>query len=265
MNFDQLAQATIELGESLNLVDKDRSFKIGLSSKTTDNFQNYPETPGLIYFLNRGASTFTIKGFCSENLKHCFSKINSGDENFLKSKNIDGDNLDKLCFFETKIIEHADLLKEKLFNRRFPIFEQSVCNVSDPGFSWWVESGPSELKIYFKSYGGSKNEQELIKLGPMGDSSFFQAMIERFVYGLKNEMPCSEFSFNQRQMRLTPVDEFNIYFKELRDVIKSGKHFSKELSDFLEAKVGKSLKLFLDEFSVSRLFWLEIEKKLEQN
>ena len=63
-------------------------------------------------------------------------------------------NLDSVLFIEMKDSYRAQLIADLYHGKRFPIREEWLCNLSDPGFSWWlIINDDGSLTIRFQSYG----------------------------------------------------------------------------------------------------------------
>ena len=53
--------------------------------------------------------------------------------------------------FEVSSRKYLDLIVQVLFNKRFPYQEELVFNISDPGYSWWLEECENGLNIFLNS------------------------------------------------------------------------------------------------------------------
>ena len=71
MNLEFLAKETMDL--SLQLSNNHHSTSFGdedqFSMEKFDLKEEFPEAPGLLYYVDRGPSTFVIRGVASENAK----------------------------------------------------------------------------------------------------------------------------------------------------------------------------------------------------
>jgi len=228
-----------------------------------------PKAPGLIYLIEKGQNTFCIRGIPVSDIDETITKIRSrpdmlsGWQGALFAPD-DDSSLEKLSkqllYFQTPSLELAEILQDHLVNRRFPYEEDVLCNVSDPGFSWWLDDRGNEFSIYFKSYGINRIQSQR-RLGPIGDAKIssgrFMAMQDIF----RTIFPVRDYSITDREMRLAPLSATNAKYIELKDLLIEGK-FAWGLQDFPSTRQGRTLYYFFREMACSRRFWLSIEENL---
>lgn len=109
-------------------------------AKVAPQVSIYPDTPGIIYKIDNGPSTFCVRGYSVANIREGFKELGqmySSKRPILKISH--DDDFSQVMFFETKSFELAEAVREQIINRRFPHQEDAVCNISDPGFSWWMD------------------------------------------------------------------------------------------------------------------------------
>ena len=232
------------------------------------------QVPGVFYHLEKKTSTFVIRIFESYDLSLDYPKILKNPENYptlrLVSDEI-SDISEKLKFFECDLFELAVEIKSELANKRFPIFEERVFNVSDPGDSWWVKADAGEIKIFFKL---SRTEamDSLIKLGPLGDTKRATELFNQLYGYFKMIFPVNDYSSAHGQFSIKSEAD-NPMFKAFCRILTdgdSGFEFWEYLRNLEMNSIDKpyleSLKqanLFLMELANLRRFWMNIQKQLE--
>ncbi|MBF0297963.1 MAG: hypothetical protein HQK51_04545 [Oligoflexia bacterium] len=222
----------------------------------------YPTTSGIIYFINQNVSTFAIKALPVKNIcKFMTSNISNSEFS---------NNLDSLNFFPTEYFELAEVITDQIKNRRFPIYEEDVCNLSDPGFSWWMKETDYSFKVFFRSH-GTNATQQLSKLGPIGDSSLALKRLKNLLTYAITLFPIKQSIVDDRQMSIV-VDENSHNFDE-----NAKKHFNDIKKLFLlgqeppaidiifKQELSKTLYYYLKELAGTRKFWIEIESKLKKS
>jgi hypothetical protein len=163
MDFETLTKETIDLSQNLSFdfekfddnffknnsnlfseIDDEEAFSVGLESAPAY------EGPGVVYYIEKGVSTFCIRGLVSDDLAWEQDLLESKDKDFLKLFRLTENELDqieKIGFFPTPSLEIAESIVKIMMNRRFPVAEASLCNLSDPGFSWWMDQGEGLLPL----------------------------------------------------------------------------------------------------------------------
>ncbi len=229
-------------------------------------------TPGVFYHLEKKSSTFVIRVFESKDLSADYSKILNAPEDY-PSLRLLGDDLpvkEKLQYFECDLFELALQIKSELANKRFPVFEEHVFNVSDPGDSWWVKKEGCELKIFFK-LSRTETMDSLIKLGPLGDT---KEAIEKFnkLYGyFKLLFPIHDYSSAHGQFTIKS-DETNQIFNSFVKILTDGdsgfefweylRHLEMNSQDAPYIDSLKQANLFMMELANLRSFWVQIQSQL---
>lgn len=234
------------------------------------------EGPGLFFHLQKKASTFVIRIQPSSDMAADYKTILEFPENYPSLRLLEDDgntNIEsKLSFFECDSYEMANLIKSQLSNKRFPIFEENVFNLSDPGDSWWVKDSGDEISIFFKL---SRTEQidDLVKLGPLGDCSTNLEAFNKLYGYFKMLFPLGAYSSAHGKFTISTTDSSNFMFKEFKNLLLEGEsnfdfwHNLRELErESSEKPYINSLRqanYFLMELSNMRRFWRVIEQKLE--
>jgi hypothetical protein len=224
----------------------------------------FPETPGIIYKIDNGASTFCVRGYSAPNIREAFlelTKIESAKRVVLKLNSEIA--LDSVDFFETKSVELAESIREQIINRRFPHQEDAVCNLSDPGFSWWMnldESCSERFEIFFRSHGINRAEK-YIQLGPIGDGAVAALRMNQARTLLRSSFPISEFSCDDKSFAVASLKPDHLSFISFKNIFLEGVNLT-ELGNFPDNGVGRTLYYYFHELAIVRKFWIEVKTKL---
>ena len=223
-----------------------------------------PETPGVIYKIDNSSSTFCVRGFSAMNICEAFNdlaNIESSKRIILKiDKN---ESTECVAFFETKSFELAEAIREQIINRRFPHQEDSLCNISDPGFSWWMnvdQDSNERFEIFFRSHGINRAEK-YIQLGPLGDSSVAALRMNQARTLLRSSFPISEFSCDDKSFAVASLKPDHLSFISFKNIFLEGVNLT-ELDNFPDNGVGRTLYYYFHELAIVRKFWIEVKAKL---
>lgn len=264
------------------------TFNTSLDMKGMDPFSNdfkfvddsseldLPEmVPGILYNLEIKASTFVIRILPSSNLADDYQKILLNPESYPTLRLLDDEEKSvkqKLCFFESDSFVLARELKKELGNKRFPIFEEHVLNVSDPGDSWWISSERSEIKIFFK-LSRTESMESLVKLGPLGDTEHAVDMFNKLYGYFQMLFPVSDYSSAHGQLAIRCEREHDPIFKAFTDIFVKGDadhEFWEYLRDLEVKAQGKpymeslqKANFFMMQIATMRRFWMQIQERLE--
>lgn len=231
------------------------------------------EVPGFFYHLEKKPSTFVIRILESENLAIDYNKILSAPQDYpsLRLLNDESNPIDCLKYFECDTVSIASVVKKQLSNKRFPIFEEHIFNVSDPSDSWWVSHEENELTIYFK-LSRTMQIEKLTKIGPMGDAELATKTLFQFenVFGLL--FPVKHFSCAHGQFNVSCVGNTNRYFKEFVNLFLTGQvghefwvrmwNLEFEATSLEVRKQVQAALYYFMELSVMRRFWSKIQLEL---
>ena len=226
-----------------------------LAESATVSVSTKPMAAGLIYRIDDGGSTFCIRGIATSNIDEEFNHINRA-----ALKISDDFDLDSLYFFELPTIEQAEAVIEQLCNRRFPKQEDSLCNISDPGFSWWMDSQPDRFEIFFRSHGINRADK-YIQLGPIGDQKMAALRMSQVQPLLRNTFPISEFSNTNKGFAIGSLKPEQLGFKSFRDIFLKGENRT-TLENFPDNGLGRTLYFYFHELASIRKFWIEVQTKL---
>ncbi|NOT80909.1 MAG: hypothetical protein HOP07_18135 [Bacteriovoracaceae bacterium] len=230
---------------------------------------SYPNGPGVIYKIDNSHSTFCVRGISVANISEGFSEllnIDSSKRPVLKIVN--QADFESISFFETKTFELAEVLREQIINRRFPHQEDAVCNISDPGFSWWMNVSDFENKedrlgrfeIFFRSHGINRAEK-YIQLGPIGDGSVAALRLNQARTLLRSSFPIGEFSCDDKSFSVASLKPDHLGFISFKNIFLEGVNNTK-LENFPDNSLGRTLFYYFHELSIVRKFWIEVKAKL---
>ena len=229
----------------------------------------FPETPGVIYKIHNGPSTFCVRGYTTTNIKEAFKDLNDTESTkrpILKLSH--DDDFSSVLFFETDTFELAEAVREQIINRRFPHQEDAVCNISDPGFSWWMdESSLSEngikqgrFEIFFKSHGINRADK-YIQLGPIGDGSVAALRMNQAKTLLRSSFPISEFSCDDKSITVASQKPDHLGFISFKNIFLEGIN-NTTMENFPDNSMGRTLFYYFHELAIVRKFWIEVKTKL---
>lgn len=217
-----------------------------------------PLAPGIIFRIDRGANTFCVRGFTTENINYQLKALpyESAKLMLLKAQNEN----DNIFYFETKTFEVAEIIKDQIINRRFPIQEDAVCNISDPGYSWWMDVTPGRFEIHFKS-NSIQRAEKFVKLGPVGDSKIAMLRLNQAHALLRSSFPLTEFSCTDKSLVVATSKPDHSSFLSFQNIFLQGENHTCP-ENFPDNSTGKTLYFYFLELATLRKFWIEVEAKL---
>ncbi|WP_127714749.1 hypothetical protein [Halobacteriovorax sp. HLS] len=221
----------------------------------------FPTGTGLVFCLDQSVSTFCVRGVQTHNINQTIHDLMCEDENLLKRLKIrDKQDLSNVHYFETKSIEQAEIISEYIINRRFPIHEEMVCNLSDPGFSWWYESNDNGFNVFFKAQSVNR-DTDYVRLGPIGDRRIAAKKLAMCESLLKKYFSIAEYSSTEKSFEIRAVNPTDKNYLMFKNIFENGSyHFDFDKTSLcLE---HQRLALFLEEIAVVRGFWISIEQLL---
>jgi len=227
-----------------------------------------PEKPGLIYHIQKNSGLFVLRTLPSKNLREDVNRILQYPEDYPVLRLVDEkDPLQKrrLNFFVVSDHAQAELIHSQVSNRRFPIDEESLCNLSDPGFSWWFCRKENGFQISFNH--AYSQGIDLVKLGPLGDQKVAVKQLEVFLKKIQEiELALGvhlephkftiEGSEEQIVEGLRHLFEFGIIGNTIHQLFKILARNSKDLVEV------ETLWFYFEELSAMRKFWIKIYKEL---
>lgn len=227
-----------------------------------------PDEPGVLYHLQRSTSIFVIRTFVSKNIRVDFERILERPEDFPSLRLLEGGEVNvakKLRFFLVENPYQAEIIHDQLNNRRFPIDEEMMCNLSDPGFSWWLTPKEKGFQLSFTLSVGTNSDS--MKLGPLGDQ---QLALKNFQHlgslitdaglslSLENEMNRVQFSDGEEFLmeELKDLFEFGVVSESMVDLFKILAKKSQDISNL------ETTWYYLQELAAMRRFWIQVQYDL---
>lgn len=232
--------------------------------QTDDEMTSFPEGPGVLYHIQKSTSVFVIRTMVSENIRQDYFKILETPEDYPSLRLLEGNEDDlqrRLKFFIVENQAEAEIIHDQLHNRRFPIHEEMMCNLSDPGFSWWLTKKDQGFQLSFTM---SVAPEDTIKLGPLGDKELalrnfqtFEKMVSSagIAINIQNETnrvqftDCEEFILEE----MKDIFEFGVITQTLKDLFKILARRSADVSQLEESW------FYLHELAAMRRFWIQIQ------
>lgn len=223
--------------------------------------ESYPEAPGFIYKLEKGVSTFVLRILETQNISVSMEELNQ-DEALRKSLRLEANQgLNELKYFETPTIEIALAVKDRLCNKRFPRNEQTLCNLSDPGFSWWLSHTPTSISISFKNYRLDDND-EYQSIGALGDSRLSATKLTQCQSLLRELFPVGHFFCNENLFGLETTNANIVAFEKFKRLFLEGRDIEELFDVKPHQEKHKASLVFLREISFVRKFWKRLESEL---
>lgn len=214
-----------------------------------------PETQSAIaYNVLESSLTFCVKAIAVKDI-HEFELT---DEIRTQLK-LDQDQAPE--FFITDCYERAQLTLSQIANRRFTKEEDMICNIGDPGFSWWLEKSDHGFSIYFKSYKVNRVD-EAIRLGPLGDVQYAVGKFSWLSALFKEHFPVSEFSCDDTALHFYTSKQNDESMNHLIQVFEEG-ICSFDEEDFHLENDSLGLFYYLSEISDIRSWWLDIHDAMD--
>ncbi|WP_408097634.1 hypothetical protein ACJVC5_01600 [Peredibacter sp. HCB2-198] len=260
-HFDSNFGEGREMMEPMSIEDME-----GYSQEEIPQEENneFPEGPGLIYHVQKATSVFVVRTFVSQNIREDYIQILERPENYPSLRLLEGgieDLAHRLKFFMVEESSQAEIIHDQIHNRRFPMREEMMCNISDPGFSWWLTKKQKGFQISFTM---SVASEDIIKLGPLGDRELairnFQSLeslvtsagIEMNIQNETNRVQfndCEEFILEE----LKDVFEFGVITDTMTDLFRI---LSKQTNDVSSLQTTW---FYLQELAAMRRFWIQIQ------
>ena len=248
-----------------NFSDAEASTAVVVVPEIKDEVNEYPAEPGILYHLQKSASLFVIRTLVSKNIRDDYQKIIENPEDYPSLRLLDGESDDfekKLRFFMLENHLQAEIIHDQISNRRFPINEEIMCNLSDPGFSWWLTKKRDGFQISFTL--SVSPEENTVKLGPIGDHQLalrgFQQM-ESLMHeagldlNIQNETNRVQFNEGEQFLleELKDLFEFGVIGEGMVNLFKL---LARRISDHSQLE---TLWLYLQEVAAMRRFWIQIQ------
>jgi hypothetical protein len=233
-----------------------------------ESFTDLPESPGVIYHLQKTPSIFVIRTLVTANIRECHQAIIDRPEDYPSLRLIEETSealQKKLRFFPVESLNQAEIIHDQLNNRRFPVNEETLCNLSDPGFSWWLTSKDHAFQVSFTMSVGL--DESSVKLGPLGDHALgmknfqaFSALLQNCGLNLEiqNEVNRVQFGKGEEFLleELRDLFEFGVVSEGFKNLFKILARHSKDHSTI------ETIWFYLQELAAMRRFWIQLQYDL---
>lgn len=235
-----------------------------IEERAEETIISFPEGPGIIYHVQKTTSVFVIRTMVSQNVREDFFKIIETPENYpsLRLLESNTDQIEKrLKFFVVENPSEAEIIHDQLHNRRFPVHEEMMCNLSDPGFSWWLTKKENGFQLSFTM---SVADEHSTKLGPLGDKELAISNFQTLGQLISSAGLDINVQNETNRVQFTDCEEFIL--EELKDIFEFGviTQTLKDLFKILARKCEDSSQLegpwyYLHELAAMRRFWIQIQ------
>lgn len=223
-----------------------------------------PSGPGVLYNLQSSSLVFSLRALAVSDVDIMVTDILKAPEDYpsLRLLENEGDPAERLKWFSTGSQGEAEYVCARVAHRRFPRREEDLCNLSDPGFGWWLEEIPGGFVIHGKRNSLHPN---LRSLGPLADPNLFQRHWQDLSEVMSGLPVPLEWMIGNARFQLSSV-ESPWLTQELMKVFLNGE-VSEELRELfiiLGRKYAKPAQLeaswyFLKEAAAMRRFWVALE------
>lgn len=265
---DQTVQLELSPEDRLRHVkDKMKEFMASedLFTDQIESKEHYPNSAGLIFRICESAGTYIVRSVCVDNIKHEMQAIQEDftAKDYSKLRLEEAEDIAELRHFVCESLEQAEVLHELFSNRRLPKEEDVLCNISDPGFSWWLDTQPGRCTIYFKSH-GVECAQSYLKLGPLSDINVFRRRMNQLNALLQNHACGMSIYEDDSSLNISLNGQQSPFFNAVKKLILKGElDEDGELIGILYENI--TLRYYLQEVALVRRFWLHIEQILNSN
>ncbi len=224
-----------------------------------------PTDPGVLYHIQKSPSVFVIRTLVSQNIREDYLKILESPEDYpsLRLVETDVNEIEShLKFFIVENQHQAEMIHDQLNNRRFPKDEEMMCNLSDPGFSWWMTKKEGRLQVAFNL--SSRVEDGTVKLGPLGDRELALKSFMQFAELLnRSGLPLL---IQNEPNRVVFEEEEKLLIDDIQDLFEMGV-IGTGMTDLFRLLAKKSLEdgaveslwYYFQELASIRRFWIQIQ------
>ena len=232
--------------------------------------ENLPESAGVIFHVENKGSIFVIRAIESRDISMDLDKFLDDPKILTKLRLLECENpRSEVRYFQCDDYFMAKNIVENLANKRFPLYEEHIMNVSDPGDSWWLKKENNSMSLYFKLC-RTESIDDMVKLGPIGDNQQTEEVFKKLYGYFSLIFEVKDFSSQTGACHITPNDAHDPMYLEFLNLFENGE-VGYKLMDHLRNLEDKSSKesfkasvrranYFLLELAHMRGFWREIEE-----
>lgn len=230
--------------------------------------EGLPREAGILYHLQKSSSIFVIRTMVSQNIRDDYYKICERPEDYPSLRLVEEGSISINCrlrFFTVDSGDQAEIIHDQLNNRRFPIFEETMCNLSDPGFSWWLTKKDNSFQVAFNLSVSLK--EETVKLGPLGDHHLAVTNFQNLSRLISDSGLHLDLQSEANRVQFADADpliseelqdlfEFGVVGEGMTDIFKLLARRNKDHSAIETAW------FYLQELAAIRRFWIQIQYDL---
>jgi len=214
-----------------------------------------PRSSGVFYRIKNLGAFFSLNIVSSKNLADDFNAV---------SEMVGPDLKDEIHFFQTPYYELGEILVQHFAKQRFPLDQQSLCNLGDPGRDWYLIHNTHSLLLSFRTRGDIPSF-EITNIGPLGDSVLAKLHLRKLLEGLNSQALVftshrSGLEVNLESECPSHSPEFN-FFQLFKDMLLGGGKVDEVLS-FINSPIDKSDEFYLRELAILSSFWRDIRSHL---
>lgn len=251
MNFDDLDLLVDQTLEGDGKSGRN-PFQLEMNTKPE---RKLPNGPGFYYFIDRSHAGFSIHTRVCDNLKEAHTEV---------LNNFYGEQDDQeLYFFETEYLELAEILADFLSEKRFPLDDDILSNISDPSNGWYLYADDHRFELYF-NYPMGRKYSEIIKVGPLSDLHLAQLRFKASKQVLGELFPLADFQCDGRSFSLSTAEPNHLNFDRFKRLFIDGNDPS-EFYTYLEGKIDRTFYFHFKEMAAMRRFWIALNKILYTN
>ncbi len=214
----------------------------------------HDQGPGIAFFVDIGSGSFCVRGLPVVENNLSKEDLVSLNKHFEKASDIQ--------FFPCESIEVAEVISEQMINRRYPLEDNGLVNISDPGATWLIKYDDHSLALYFKSINVA--DRAIENIGAIGDPQIFRFWWSKISSQMHQSIGLS-IEEDEKGCQMILRDHNNElaveYFQMMLKVLLLGE-FSLLEGYFDNIFEQQNINTFLNELSHSRRFWLKIEEIL---
>ena len=237
--------------------------------------ESAPSTTGIVFNLQRFTSTFVIRMVASQNIADTYQDIQESPEDYPNLRLIKNGEVDcsGLHYFECATVEGVNSIIKELNNKRFPYYEEDICNISDPGFTWWLKDNIGSFQLYF-NLSQTSDMDNLIKLGPLGNKQMASQNFQDFYFFFSSLFTIKNFVATRSKVEISSTHPYDQYFSFVKSALIQGEISNElvrkmdQIGSFLNEKDREEFgiaRTYITQLSYVRKFWLYINDILELN
>lgn len=280
MDLDWLARETLAINSHVNhFINRDdaegthwisQDDQENLSNSFIDHYQSesdfemmmFPQGQcGVLWRLDSFEQVFCLRSLSVSNAREAYQSLKNQDTKLFRKLRIEEFDSSQTFFFPTPSLACAEVVSDSISNQRFPYYEDSVSNLSDPSVHWKLEKiGDRQMRIHFQNI-GSFDSSNVINLGPLGSSQIFRKRCYDFFEKFGLEFDLLKLDADDRYVHFS-FDEASPFIPRFIEFFEKGqplispkdieKRYRHNDQDFTSA-------LYFSELAYLRKLWLQVQ------